>query len=163
MASTVTAKFFNQVDLKRAETLVNGVDDPISVYLPYSAAKVEFSNGTSAGQANKAWVRAITFTVSTPVTLDLTALTDGRGDTSFSTIRGMGIYLLNDFPLIVGAAASDSFQGPLSASGTYTIPAGREWVWCRDHDTGYSTTGATDLKLDPGSNAVQAAIVIMGT
>jgi hypothetical protein len=102
------------------------------------------------------------------VTLDLTALTGPAGEAvNLAGIRSITVHNLATnaaHVLTVGAAASDPFLGPLGGTApTIDVEPGAAVPFC-NKPTGapYSTTGATDLKLDFGANSFSAELVIRG-
>lgn len=140
------------------------------------ASQIAVSAGTGAGQCNELWSQTIALVASTPQTLDLTALTGEGGRTvSFSAVKIFEV-VNNDptNPVTVGNAATTPFA-PFwnTPANTESVPGGG----CKDQSgnqvgtpmlktnltaAGWSTTGATKLKLDPGANAISVTVTIAG-
>lgn len=164
--ATVTASVVPGITVNYTATEVAGATTEIQTKLPASYTPVAFTNGTGGSAVEKMYVNQISLSSSTPQTLDLTALTGGAGDTSFAKVKIIGIYNNETRgtgkKVTVGAAASDSFQFGLSAAGTIDVPAGHALTLANSETAGWTTTSATDLKLDPGSNAVSVTVLLVG-
>ncbi len=146
--------------------LINTQTLPASI-----AVTTQYSNGTGAGQIDLLYARQLTFAVSTPQTLDLTAITDLAGATvNFARIRELIIQVVTTTsgvkltagpqPLTRGPHSggprgrTSSRPGPPTASRTQR-QLGRE--------SGPVTSGtSTDLKLDPGAAIQIVNILIAG-
>lgn len=140
--------------------------------LPASIAlTTQYKNGTGAGAVDTIYAKQITFVASTPQTLDLTSLTDlGGASISFARVRELIIQVVSTtagWNLTLGNAASNAFSAFWGATGTHTVMAG-SILYITDPNTVGSSVGAyidsthKNLKLDPGSNAVVANILIVG-
>ncbi|MGE4196028.1 MAG: hypothetical protein AB7G11_02745 [Phycisphaerales bacterium] len=166
-AATVSLSFQTAVTASAVTTETSGATSTISVRLPDGQAPLSFTNGTGAMQLNKFWIRKVALSASTPVTLDLTALTSGQGDTSFAAVKFLAIYNETStatYTVVVGNG-TNPFAGPLSA-GTTTItidPLGSVTFFSRTAAGWAVTNSANDgLKLDPGGNAVNVTVCIGG-
>ena len=103
---------------------------------------------------------------STPVTIDATAIasaaTASAGDNSFATANSIELINLGLHDVKVGAAASNPMLlGLGGTTPTLTVPAGSRVVI--GSVAGFSTSGANNLKVDPGANACQLAAAIGGS
>lgn len=108
----------------------------------------------------------LSLAASTPLTPDLTAIasvaTSQAGDNSFSIVYDMQFVNLGNQDVIVGNAASNSFQMTLAPSnGTITFPANST---TRLHfPAGLAVNGTSKLfKFDPGGNAAQIGVALGG-
>lgn len=101
-------------------------------------------------------------------TIDLTAVTRPGGSTfNFGHVREITIQNLSTTAtnvLTVGAAGSTPFVGPFGGTThTIKVEAGEtKTIACKPYGTGYSTSGAANLKLDFGANTFGAGVVIKG-
>lgn len=123
-----------------------------------------FANGTGADAINSGWTDTRTLAISTPVTLTLSALTDGLGRTRAMTkIRLLMIKNNGTANLIVGGATA-----PVAifsdATDKIIIPPGGVLVLVAPGASGIAVTATTadGLKLDPGATACPVEIVIEG-
>ena len=126
------------------------------------------TDGTAAGQANKVYRSYRTLTAGANETLDLSgSLTNFHGDVvAFTGVKSLTIAIVapdGTKKLTVGNAASNSFQGPLSASSTQDVHYDMEWKnWSA---AGYAVAnGSTDnLKIaNPGASSVIFCIAVIG-
>jgi hypothetical protein len=162
---SVTASVTPGVTVLSTDTLTTGATIRTTTKLPDGYAPIEFAAGTSAQQLSVKYAASISLTAATPQTLDLENLTGGTGAATFTKLKVFAIYNTDTTDsLIVGAAAANPFLGPLAGTApTYTIKAGCAWI-CYDRSTAGMTVNATnsDLKLDPGANAVTCVVVFAG-
>lgn len=146
--------------------LINTQTLPASI-----AVTTQYGNGTGAGQIDLLYARQLTFAVSTPQTLDLTAIIDLAGATvNFARIRELIIQVVtttSGVKLTAGAAASDPWAALWGTTGTNIIPAGTTYRFSDPTSVGSGvgavTSGtSTDLKLDPGAAIQTVNILIAG-
>lgn len=140
---------------------------PFGARLGSSATVLAIGAGINA--VTKAGGAVISLSASTPVTIDLTtvAVSGWAGDTAFAAVKAVAIENVgtagDNRPLLVGNAASTSFQGPLSASATETVDAGATpRVWHCPLAAGWACTVNKSFKLDPGSNNLTVRLVVLG-
>lgn len=123
-----------------------------------------YAAGTAAGQTDEGWTGSVALAISTPQTLDLTALSgEGGRAVSFSKIKYFEIHNTHaTATLTVGNATSNQFL-PGWSSATNTQAIGPGGVVILTSDAGFTVDGThSDLKLDPGATAITAEIVLMG-
>jgi hypothetical protein len=179
MAATVQGSYSNYDKWERRDSAGIGQPVPASPtnfgVEPHGFGSTQgtaVTNGTGPNTANEVWSATITFAASTPVTLDLRALSsthsgfNGR-TVQFSKIRRARFINLtptSGFKVTVGdAATGDEFLFGLdSAASTFDVPPGSQ-VILENWVDGWTVSGsAKDLKLDPGSNVVTLAIILIG-
>lgn len=119
--------------------------------------------------ASGAWVGRFAAGASTPVSLDLTALVGGQGDTAFTLIRAIDIRSLEAAGsgriLTVGASGgSTEFYDPIgdAAGAKLVIPPGTGRQLYTLETGGWAVGTRKILKLDPGSNPHSFLIAIAG-
>lgn len=126
------------------------------------------TDGTAAGQANKVYRSYRSLTTGANETLDLSGtLENFHGDVvAFTGIKSLTIAIVapdGTKKLTIGNAASNSFQGPLSASATQDVYYDMEWKnWSA---AGFAVAnGSTDnLKIsNPGASTVYFCILAVG-
>lgn len=127
------------------------------------------ANGTGGQQADRVWSDRISIAASGNTTLDLTALANGPlgGTINMAKVKAIHIRAVaaNANNVVVGAAAEDPFLGPLGGTApTITIPPGGDLLLSAPAG-GWSTSGATDLKLANSGSGTAAVfdITIVGT
>lgn len=123
-----------------------------------------FANGTGADAINSGWTDTRTLAISTPVTLTLSALTDGLGRTRAMTkIRLLMIKNNGTGTLTVGAATAAVLLFS-DVTDKIPIPPGGVFLIVAPGATGIPVTATTadGLKLDPGATACPVEIVIEG-
>lgn len=136
------------------------------------------ASGVLADQVDTIYANTLTFTASTPQTLDLTTLTDILGNAiSFARVRFLAIRVQSVTDgqyLLVGDAVTTEWDGFLSAAGTLKVFASSPTsagainnsgftLLCAPNTTGIAVTGSSkSLKLDPGTFAFKVDIVIAG-
>lgn len=170
MAATVTVKITPKLQLTREDDLTPGVSGGnVTVSLPASQA----GGNTVPGQpislvASKAWVRKLAFTASTPIDLDLTALTDGQGDEAFSSICLVDLRSL-EAPdsgktlTIGGSGGAAEWYDPIGASGDkITLRPGISLSLANRDTGGWTVAARKVLRLDPGANAQTALLILAG-
>lgn len=168
MADSVTLSITPGITITSSTAETTGATSKITVRLPDGYTAVEYSFGTGAAQVNAMYVNQISLVTSTPQTLDLTALTGGQGDTSFSKLKCIAIYnnetAGTNKPVILGNG-TNPFVGPFGAgSHTLAIPAGCGFIIYTKETAGWAVAnGSTDgFKLDPGANNVSVTIALVG-
>lgn len=166
-AATVTITVSTAITASAVTTETSGATSTISVRLPDGLAPISFTNGSGANQCNKFWIRKVALSASTPVDLDLTALTSGQGDTSFAAVKILAIFneaTTSGYSVTVGNG-TNPFAGPLSA-GTTTIsidPSASVTFFSRTA-AGWAVTNSSNdvIRLNPGSNTFNVTVVIAG-
>lgn len=122
------------------------------------------SNFATAGYAKNGCV-ILNLSVSTPITIDLTALTSETvraGDTTFATWKEISFVNLGANPIAVSPGASNPLTTPLGGtSPTQSIVAGESTRWVRPSGVTVDATHKT-LKFDPGATVGKIAICIGG-
>lgn len=171
MAATYSLKVGKTVTPSIVNTVVTTDDDPRRAKIPATDPVYEFATGTGAGQINKLGWGTLSLAVSTPVTLDLTAIsgmTTWTGDTAFAKVKYLkiinGATAGGTKPLIVGVAASNAFNGQMGGTTpTETVEAGCELEW-ENKEAGGWTVDSThkNVKVNPGANAIVLTIIIAG-
>jgi hypothetical protein len=169
-AEVVTASVLPGVKVASSNALSTGVSNTFSVTIPSGFATVDFANGTSAKQVSVKWADTRTLAVSTPVTLDLTSLTGTTTNTGAATFAKVKILSITNNEtqgsgktLTVGAAASNPFLGPLGGTApTFAVEAGTTVTLYSVSTAAWTTSSASNLKLDPGANSISTTTVIVG-
>src|SRR5262245_4927279 len=110
MADSVTASALASLNITSLTTETAGASTRIAIRLPSGNTAAEFTSGTGGAQVSKMFTSQISLTASTPVTLDLTALTGGVGDTAFTKTKIVAVYnneaIGSGKAVTIGAAAS---------------------------------------------------------
>lgn len=160
----------SQLSVGANQTVTSGLINTQT--LPASISKTsQYSNGTGAGQIDLLYAKQLTFVASTPQTLDLTALVDLSGATvNMARIREIVIQVVTttvDFDLTVGAAAADPWAPIWGTTGTHKVFAGSTFYFSDPNTVGagngaFTSGTSSDLKLDPGSNAMVVNVLISG-
>lgn len=131
----------------------------------------QYTNGTGANQINLLYAKQLTFAVSTPQTLDLTAIADlATATVNFARVRELVIQVVtttSGAKLTVGAAASDPWAALWGTTGTNIVFAGTTYHFSDPTSVGSGigavTSGtSTDLKLDPGAVIMVVNMLIAG-
>jgi hypothetical protein len=169
-AANVTASVTPGVTVQSTTTLATGSIVSFTSKLPNGYTPIAFANGTGAGQVSVAWSDTRTYAASTPVTLDLTALASAATNTGAANFAKVKVlYIANNEAIgsghnvIVGAAASTAFTGPLGGTTpTFTIEPGCVFMAFAQSSTAWTTTSANNLKIDPGANNCSVTIVVAG-
>lgn len=138
------------------------INQPESTSSPYSLA-----DGTGSGQANDHCVRTVALSASTPQTLDLTSIVDDNGEThTFTKIKYARFRCTSEDgteKVTVGNAASDPWTpGFSAATTTFEVYGASPPVEFANFGSGWDCQTATDLKLDPGSDALTIEIILIG-
>lgn len=123
-----------------------------------------FEAGTSAGQTNEGWTGAIALTASTPQTLDLENLVGETGRAvTFTKVKMLAIRNTHATATVtIGNAASNAFL-PGWSGATNTVALGPGNTLFLTSAAGFTVDAThSDLKLDPGSNAITVEIMILG-
>jgi hypothetical protein len=133
-------------------------------------ASATLLDGTGTSLADLVWSDTRILTASATETHDLDALTDPLGVAiNFAKIKAIIIKAAsgNTNSVIVGAAASNQFLGPLGGSAhTLTIPPGGAIMLLAPISGWATANGSTDLlKIanSAGSTSVTYDIIIVGT
>jgi hypothetical protein len=179
MAATVQGSYSNYDKWERRDSAGIGQPVPASPtnfgVEPHgfgSTQGVSVVNGTGPNTANEVWSATITFAASTPVTLDLRALSstysgfNGR-TVQFSKLRRARFINLTSTPgfkVTVGdAATGDEFLFDMPADDdTFAVNPGSEVILENWVDGWPVDSSHKDLKLDPGSNVVVLAVILIG-
>lgn len=160
MALSVTASI--KCNVTGSETLTAELaSGPLSAALAFAQS---FANGTGANNINEWWTDSRTLAISTPVTLTLSALTDGLGrNIPFTKIRLLLVKNNGTANLLVGGATA-----PVAlfadASDIIKVPPGGMLLIVAPGAAGIpvTVTTADGLKLDPGATACPVEIIILG-
>jgi hypothetical protein len=111
----------------------------------------------------------LALSISTPVTLDLTALTGGEGDAAFTKVVLLDIRNLeaagSGKTLTIGAEGSaGEWYDPIgtAAGAKLTVPPATGRQLYTLESAGYAVGTRKLLKLDPGANAVSVLVTIAG-
>ena len=130
------------------------------------------ASGVLLDQCDTLYANTLTFTASTPQTLDLTSLTDILGNSiSFARVRYLLIRINSTTDgqvLLCGNSVTNEWDAFVSAAGTFTVyPSTANnagfTVFCAPNSTGAPVTSShKTLKLDPGSNAFTVDVMIAG-
>lgn len=162
MAVSVSATLSAMMTATRTATTAGGISSTIRVS-PTNAAGTSFGASTTPA-ATKLWTGTVSLTAA-PATLDLTALTGGEGDTSFAKVFAFSIQnnaTTAGSDVTFGGAAADEFVFGQSAAATLDVAPGQTFALATTAAAGWTTTGATDLKLDPGAATLTATVTIIG-
>lgn len=125
-----------------------------------------FSNGTSAGQVNRAFSSAYTTAASGSETIDVRSFTDADGTSSVSMAKVVCVVIDNSAgttTLNVGNGTDPLLFFATSAAYLNPVEAGGVLMKCLN--SGYTTgTGAKDLKITntSGSTAANFKVFILG-
>lgn len=126
-----------------------------------------YSNGSGAGAINKCWFKTSTLLTATSETWDLTSgLTDHEGNSVvFTGIKELIIAVVSPDgtkKVVVGNAASNSFQGKLSAAGTEDVHYYTRWA--KPDAAGFTVDGThKNLKINnPGGTSVTYYLMALG-
>lgn len=166
-AATVTGSVSAGVSFNAITTATTGATSTISVRLPSGLAPINYTSGTGAFQVNKLWFGTFSL-ASTTTTLDLTALSGGYGDTSFSAVK---VFTVIDHEttaskkITVGNAASNQFVPGGLSSGTVTwdVDGGATSTFMCATAAGWTVDSShKSVKFDSGSNTVSFSVVIAG-
>lgn len=119
--------------------------------------------GTGPNQAQRHYSTTNTLSASTPVSIDLTAVTTSDGTTGFAHVRGLFIY--NDDPtnVITFGGGSNPFVPFLGGtSPTVVIQPGTCQPFQKPLGTnGWAvSSGSKVVQLDPGTNAIAGYRVV---
>lgn len=134
-------------------------------------ATVEMPDGVGAGQVNALWHDERELPATDEDDLDLTDLArnifGGDVPSDFETIKLIQIVNLSTTAgddLVIGAAPSDPFIGPLGgATDTVECPAGAPLTLAKPRDGWAVTSGAKILRIaNPTANPITYQIVILG-
>jgi hypothetical protein len=167
MADSVLVNLDPSVSISSVTTEVSGAKTSISIRLPQGGV-VNYTHGTGAAQVNATHVNQISLVTSTPQTPDLTGLTGGQGDTSFSKIKVFALFnneAAGSGKKVIVGNGTNAFVGPFGAAAhTIAVEAGCGLVMWTKETAGWAVAnGSTDgLKLDPGANNVSVTLVLAG-
>lgn len=120
---------------------------------------------SAAGYAKNAGFY-LSLSASTPITVDATAIasaaTASAGDNSLATVNSIELTNLGTTVCTYGAAASNPLLAGLAGTApTVAIPANGGKVVIRSA-AGFSTSGALNMKFDPGGSAAQIGVALGG-
>lgn len=151
-----------------------GLDSLVQIAAPANNTGTTFANGTGSLQITKRAAGTLALNA-TSVTINSASINSAQftafaGDTAFTSIKA--IYLENttaansNKPLILGNAAANSFQGPLSSGATLSVPAGGTTglplLLATAEANGWSTSTTFNIKIDAGANNCTGNLVILG-
>lgn len=166
LSGTVTAS----VNFNYIEPAIFGNATP-TINIPLGTTALGIANGTAANQAQKIWPGSLALVVSTPQSIDLTALTwpDGSTITNFTGggVRGILVVNTSQTPgatVLLKPGTTNGFSGFLSGTTpTISIPAGGSFLLVDPLQTDW-TVDAThkSITFDPGTTAQTVNIVIWG-
>lgn len=131
----------------------------------------QYTNGTGANQIDLVYAKQLTFAVSTPQTLDLTAIVDLSGATvNMARVREIVIQVVtatSGYKLTAGAAAADPWAPIWGTTGTNVVFAGSTYRFSDPTSIGGGVGAVTsgtssDLKLDPGAAIMVCNVLIAG-
>lgn len=165
MATTQTTD--NTVIIKAvrsyADTISNGLSTgPVTCQLTYKPA--QWASGTSASQADLAWVDTRTLNT-TSEELDLNALTL---QSTAETINMAEVAAVAHRPdtttsgqtLTIGNAAATQFQGPFgAATATFIVDAGGFYYTASPVD-GWTTSSDNDYKMETNYNGTYTSMIV---
>jgi len=167
MSQTVTSDItitINVQDTVTTNTIAAGGD-----LISYQEAVTTYYGAATLPVIGLQWSSALTFLAATPQTFDLTNLTGPRGSTvTFAKIKGIYIYnqaTTSGYTLTFGAPGTNGWYAPFDAiTDTYAIPMNSRYLLENaDTSTGWTVDGTHKIiKLNPGSNALTARIIIIG-
>lgn len=167
---TVSARIRAGLSVTRTNDLADGFSaGNLAIKLPSQLVSgVRLAGGDLTIPASKAWAAVLNLAASTPITLDLTALTGGAGDTAFTSVALIDVRSL-ETPgsgrtlRIGGAGGATEWYDPLGASGDkITLDPGTFLNKITLETAGWSVGARKLLKLDPGANAHALSIVLVG-
>lgn len=121
---------------------------------------IELSPGTGAvGRADLQYQKTRTLAASASENLDLAgALADSFGQSLiYAQVPLIYVYLHkgSDAELVIGAAASNAWDGPLGLTGTYTV--GSDEIWFEYDAIGWDVQAGTADILKIANNGAEAA------
>lgn len=133
--------------------------------------KKSLADGTAVNLADKIWHDKRTLAAGANETLDLNALVTSifGSNVTINLVKVKALFIVNVLTvaaedLVVGAAASTPFLGPLGGTTpTQRCEADSYLAWVNRVD-GWSTSGANNLKIaNAGAASNEYRIVIVGT
>jgi hypothetical protein len=162
ISTTVNAKITN--DSTMAET----VDITLSGSKSFASLDQSYSDGVGLHQANKTYRARRTLAAGANDDLDLAgSLIDPFGNTlTFTAIKALVVVVVDPTgsnKVKIGNAASNAWQGPLSAGATIEVPY--QEIWQNKAAAGWPVTAGTGdiLRINnPGGAAITYDILIMG-
>lgn len=170
MAIVVVAKITPKLEMTRTETLVTGVSGgDLSVSLPAEVIgdHTAYFKPTEL-TCTRSWTAVIPLAASTPVNLNLSALTGGKGDTAFTAYKFVDIRnneaVGSGRDLTVGAegSANEAYEPFGATGGKLTIQPGTARQFYTRETAGWTVGTHTLIKLNPGSNPVNVTVTIGG-
>jgi hypothetical protein len=169
MSATVSVKVGPRVVASRIEPFGSGADDTIAVDLPVDTSSGITVRGVqTAVAATKLWCASISLVASTPVTLDLTALTGGKGDTAFSDVTLLDVVNTEAASSarvvqIGNEGSANEWYAPLGAAGSILeIPPATSRPLYRADTPGWTVSTRKLLKINPGSTPATIVVLIAG-
>lgn len=169
MSVTVTAKVAARVRAQRLETLITGINDTIDFDFPvFVNGSVVVPNYLATLIASKLYLGNYALSASTPLSIDLAALSGGKGDTSFSDVVAIDVVSTEDPAsgrlLTVGNEGSSAeWFGPFGAAGRSTaMEPGTSLLRYRLTSPGWSVGARHLLKVDPGANPHNFLLIVIG-
>ena len=169
--SVVTA-VQNTLSLAWVQQLLYGLGQTLSQPISMAFRSLFKASGTAADQCQLVHNKTYTFVASTPQTIDLQSLLDVNGTSiSFSAVRMLAIRVnatTDGQVLLVGNAGANEWDGITSSGGKVVVyPSSGVndgfMLFQMPNTTGAVVTGTTHLlKLDPGSSAFTADVLIVG-
>jgi hypothetical protein len=167
MSQTVTGDI--TITINVADSVTTNTIAPSGDLISYQEAVTTYYGSSPLAATGLQWSSALTFTASTPQTFDITNLSGPRGSTvTFATVKA--IYIVNlattsGYTLTFGAPGTNGWYAPFDAiTDTYAIPMNSRYLLENaDTSTGWTVDSSHKIiKLNPGSNALTARIIILG-
>jgi hypothetical protein len=161
--STVTADITVSVNVQDTSTSGTIASGGLTVNVN-ETAKLNYNATNPNTNITKEWSGVLTPAVSTPTTLDLTALTGPLGSAvSFASVVAIYVYNTSAHPIGVGNAGSNPFApGWSESTHVETVNAGSRWV--KENNGTAWTVDSThkNLMFDPGAFLGNARVIILG-
>ncbi len=129
-----------------------------------------FSNGTTAGLANKLYAATVTCAAA-PVSVDLTTVTCYDGTTGFTTVRAL-LIINEDTNVLHTVKFGDDGVGTALFLGGLLGTTPQRTIQASDFYSDQKLLGATgfavdgshkNVRLDPGANTVSLTLIVAGT
>lgn len=128
-----------------------------------------YVTGAGAGAADTLYTESLNIAASSNVTRDLTSLTDPLGNAvDFARVKAIVVIAAsgNTNNIVVGAAASNAFAGPLGAGNqSFSVPPGGIAAFARDDAAGWvtsSTSKVIEIANSGAGSAVTGSLIVIG-
>lgn len=165
MASTISGSVTQQVQVSDSISPGTGLSNYTIPITP--SQTTNYTNGSGASQVSKAYQATFALAVSTPQTVDLSAVVCTDGTTGFATVREVQVF--NDATATAKDLTLDAptnyFAYWLASAVVETVPSGSSVRHaCPNNTAGWTVDGTHKLiTLNPGTNTFQARIVVLGS